>query len=341
MRRVTQVFHRCVTSGARCQHPLTIALLFLALASAACAQTFDRLVIFGDSLSDPGNYFVAFHSHLVPPFQNPVPDAPYAIGGNRFTNGPTWAEQLSRALHLPSSGKPALRAPGVFTNYAVGRARARAGATAFPAFDLTTQVNQFLADGGKASRSDLFVIWIGANDLDDALHDQASAGNIFEAALTAVANNIRVLYGAGARTFLIPSVPNLGMTPVVHNLGPAVQMGAAQATAMYNSLLDQQLAQLSASPELSGIHFIRLDINAVFTALVAAHPANGLVDVVDSCLTFGVIADAVCDRPDTYLFWDGIHPTRKGHSFIAKAALAALFDASDQMADEQEFAATP
>src|SRR5262249_19171144 len=146
------------------------ALLSLSNVPGAFAQDITKLVFFGDSLSDPGNYFVAFGTIAQQPF-GPIPDAPYAIGGHHFTNGATWAEQLARDLHLPTSGSPALRTPGVFTNYAVGRARARARAPVFPQYDLSTQVGVFLSDfGGRAPSDSVYVVWIGANDLDDALN---------------------------------------------------------------------------------------------------------------------------------------------------------------------------
>ena len=56
------------------------------------------------------------------------------------------------------------------TNYAVGRARARPQAPQFAAYDLGTQVATFLTDfEGEAPGNTTYVIWIGANDLDDAL----------------------------------------------------------------------------------------------------------------------------------------------------------------------------
>src|SRR5438093_13180766 len=123
-----------------------LALLSLPLVPPAFASDFAEIVFFGDSLSDPGNHFIAFGTTAHQPFV-PIPDDSYAIGGHHFSNGATWAEQLAQALHVPTSGNPALRVPGVFTNYAVGRARARAGSV-FPAFDLSTQVSQFLSDFG-------------------------------------------------------------------------------------------------------------------------------------------------------------------------------------------------
>src|SRR5438270_1787817 len=74
-------------------------------------RPFDRIVVFGTSLSDPGNAFaltgrnlrpqdVRFDEFLIPAF-------PYAEGGNHFSNGPTWIEQLARTIGLAASVRPA------------------------------------------------------------------------------------------------------------------------------------------------------------------------------------------------------------------------------------------
>ncbi len=301
-------------------------LLSVPLVPAAFADEFTGLVVFGDSLSDPGNHFVAFGLIAQQPFA-PIPDAPYAIGGHHFSDGATWAEHLAAALRLPTSGKPALRVPGVFTNYAVGRARARAGAPVFPAYDLSTQVGLFLSDfGGHASSEALYVVWIGANDLDDALNalvsdpSGATSIGIIQAAVITVAGNIQALWAAGARTFLILNVPDLAITPAVRALGPPAQFAATQLTVAYNGALDQVLNAL----QLPQIRFLRLDVNALFAEVLAAPLAAGLTNVEDSCLTFGVTGGALCATPQRYLFWDGIHPTEAGHDIIANAALHAL-----------------
>ncbi len=307
---------------------LLFVLLFLPLApAAALADDSTKLVFFGDSLSDPGNYFAAFGTVSRPPFV-PIPDAPYAIGGHHFSNGATWAEQLAKDLHRPTSGKPALRAPGVFTNYAVGRARARAGAPVFAFYDLSTQVSLFLSDfGGHASPENLYVIWIGANDLDDALNalvsdpTGATSAGIIQAAIAAVAGNIQTLWTAGARVFFIPNLPDLAITPAVRALGPVAQFAATQLTAAYNGALDQTLLALQGLPQ---IQLVRLDVTALLADVLAAPEAVGLTNVVDSCLAFGVVTGAICETPDSFLFWDGIHPTKAGHDIIADAAFLAL-----------------
>jgi phospholipase/lecithinase/hemolysin len=306
------------------------ALMFVLTLSSAPAWAEDehnRLVFFGDSLSDPGNYYLAFGQVSQAPFA-PIPDAPYDIGGHHYTDGRTWAEQLAAQLDTPFSGRPALASPGQFTNYAVGRARARANAPAFSAYDLSSQVGLFLTDFRGHARADaIYVIWIGANDLDDALQalatdpSGATSGAIAQTAIETVAANIEALYAAGARTFLIPDLPDLGDTPAVRAVGPAAVGAAAQLTGLYNQGLQQALAQLQVLPQA---HFIQFDVDGLVQQVIADPAAFGLDDVVDACLAFFTTVDPICARPRRHLFWDGIHPTVAGHEILEHAAQRLL-----------------
>jgi phospholipase/lecithinase/hemolysin len=218
--------------------------------------------------------------------------------------------------------------PGVFTNYAVGRARARVGAPVFALYDLSTQVGNFLSDfGGHVPADNLYVIWIGANDLDDALNalatDRTGATGIgiIEQAIGAVAGNLQALWAAGARTFLVPNLPDLAISPAVRALGPDAQAAASQLTAAYNGALEQTLQALQALPQ---IRLVRLDVPTLLADVLVDPEEFGLTNVEDACLAFGVVRGAVCERPDRYLFWDGVHPTRAGHHIVARAALHVL-----------------
>ena len=292
----------------------------------ARAEDSHGIVFFGDSLTDPGNHYIAFGQVTRPPYQ-PVPIYPYAMGGHHFSNGPTWAEDLTDELDTPVSGEPALREPGVFTNYAVGRARARPGAPVFADFDLGTQVGAFLSDfDGQAPSNRTYVIWIGANDLFDALEalqvDSTGTASmqIIQQAIGATAESVQLLWAAGAREFLVLNLADPALTPYVRSLGPAAQGASTQLTAAYNGALAQVLASLGALPQIQVRQF---DVDA-FLHTVAASPGRyGLRDVQHSCLAFGVATNAVCAEPDRYLFWDGIHPTRAGHFLIASALLRA------------------
>jgi phospholipase/lecithinase/hemolysin len=310
----------------------TLALLVaVPLSAGASAREHDgiQLVVFGDSLSDPGNFYAIYHEASVRPFA-PIPDAPYAIGGMHYSNGPTWIEQLGREMHSGISAGPAMAHKGG-SNFAVGRARARAGAPSFPYYDLSTQVGLFLDQSGNRAPADaLYVIWIGANDLKDALESLAvdpsfaTAGGILQQAVGTTAGNMQALWAAGARHFLLVSMPDLGYTPYVASLGPVAQYAAAQLTDAYNVGLDQLVAGLGVLP---GIDIARLDVNSAVFGAAGATGTVGHGEVTDfttTCLHFGVIVGAVCRDPDSHMFWDAIHPTTAGHELIAEAAAHTL-----------------
>jgi phospholipase/lecithinase/hemolysin len=317
---------------------LTLALcLLIVSATPALAWSPEPkgFVFFGDSLSDPGNHYIAFGEVSVAPYQ-PVPIYPYAIGGHHFSNGDTWAEDLANEMGRPASGRPALREPGTFTNYAVGRARSRPDAPVFPQFDLGTQVTKFLSDfNGQAPSDRVYVIWIGANDLFDALEalqvdpSGATSQLIIQQALGAMSMNIQVLWAAGARHFLVLNLPDPALTPYVRSLGPVAQGAATQLTDAYNTALAQVLGELGGLPQAQIQQF---DLNAFLHQVVSSAGRYGLLDVQDSCLTFGVTTNAVCADPDRYLFWDGIHPTRVGHVLISFAIVRALLVAEVEQA---------
>lgn len=301
-----------------------IVCVLLFAARAFAEPPYGRMVVFGDSLSDPGNAFVLLREVSVSPYQL-IPDAPYARGGLHFSNGETWVEQLAQPLRLESSVGPALATPGVFTNYAVGSARARPGAP----FDLSSQVDFFLADFAGAVPGDaLYVVYVGGNDLRDAVAalaiDPSGATSlaILDAAASAIAGNVERLHAAGARRFLVPNAPNLALVPAVRAQGPALQAAAQMLSIAYNDGLASALTALDGA--LAGETVHRFDVFALLNQAVAAPATVGLSEIAAPCITPGVKAHAVCSRPDEYLFWDGIHPTRAGHGVLARHARAVL-----------------
>ncbi len=302
-----------------------LALTLVVSTSALAGGAPNRFVVFGDSLSDPGNYYSIYGQVSEPPYA-PIPSAPYDEHGHHFSNGRTWIERLTLEQDSPESGRPAFKKPGVYTNYAVGRARARPDAAEFAFYDLGAQVTTFLVDfGGRAPAKSTYVIWIGSNDIDDALTagqvDPSRSAAIVQSALTAVANNIQVLWSAGARSFFIPNLPDFGLTPAVQSLGQPAIGAATQLSTLYNSYLAQTLAQLQSLP---GIKFTTLDVFSVLHGVVSDPSEFGIKDVTTPCLQFYVTVDAICDHPNKHLFWDAIHPTEAGHAALEEAAEQAL-----------------
>ncbi len=306
------------------------ALLAFATATipTAAEAPFDRIVAFGASLSDSGNAFALRGGANTPPdyLLDPllVPSAPYARGGHHFSNGATWVEQFARSKGLAGTARPAfLSSAGNATNYAVGGARAYEDGINI---NLGAQVAAFLQHSGSAAPGGLYTIEMGGNDIRDALQVFPGRDNgreVLEDAVLAIGHNIRVLYGAGARTFLVWRAPNVGLTPAIRTLD-RMKPGAAQLATLltqgFNTGLDAMVTHLSTLP---GIRIVRLDAYTLLNDLVADPASFGLMDVVSACVTPNV-PPFVCDRPDEFLFWDGIHPTKAVHAIIAQEAAAAL-----------------
>lgn len=303
--------------------------LILAAPLAAQAQTsLHRIVVFGTSLSDPGNAFALLGVTNTPPDYSVdpflVPDRPYARGGQHFSNGATWIEQYAGSRGLSASAQPAFRSAGAkASNYAVGGARAREVANNV---HLSLQVGTFLHHSGGVAPSDaLYVIEMGGNDLRDALFAGPVGGPaIIEDAITSIAANIGTLYAAGARRFLVWNAPDLGLTPAIRAfdvLVPGTAAAATGASLLFNFHLDFALGMLSA--DLPGIQFVRLDVFQRLHAVVDAPGDFGLTEVATACITPSVRPFA-CTNPDEHLFWDGIHPTRAVHAILAHEAAAVL-----------------
>ncbi|MEW6521353.1 MAG: SGNH/GDSL hydrolase family protein [Thermodesulfobacteriota bacterium] len=296
----------------------------------AGALTFDRMVVFGTSLSDPGNAYALTGLVSKPPYDTLdnllVPDAAYARGGHHFSNGATWVEQYARSIGLAGSTRPAFRtADGLAANYAVGGARAREDGLNM---NLASQVQAFLADFPEASADALYVIEMGSNDIRDGLlvdpHSDPGAEGVLEEALTAIATAMFDLYDAGARKFLVLNGPDISLTPAVLQLDavmPGTALYARLLSYTFNSGLENLLDTLAAS--LPDIDIRRLDMYGQLNEYAADPASFGLTEVAEACVTPD-LAPFACHDPDAYLFWDGVHPSRAVHAIFAREAARVL-----------------
>lgn len=282
-----------------------IGALFIALFSAQ-ASAYSALYVFGDSLSDTGN--VSF-------ITGGVPFPPYAPG--RFSNGPVWVETLAANLGLTAN---AALTGG--TNWAFGGAptgppytqsvpyitqQVSGGFTGLPGYLQTT--------GGIADSNALYVVWGGGNDVRQG-SITGSVANI-SAAITALA-------AAGAQDFVVPNLPDIGLTPEAIAAGPAAVAGATFLSTTFNA----QLAAAVSSLETSlGINIIEVDVFAFLNNVIGNPSLFGITNTNSRCFSgsTGVGgAGTVCANPDEYVFWDGIHPTAAAHAFLGDFATAAV-----------------
>src|SRR3990167_3787383 len=208
-----------------------ILFFFLILISisvmAQPTPQFKQIVFLGDSLSDDGNLFT-HTDEIIPKY------GPYYKG--RFSNGYTWADDLSYVL-FQQYGIPA-------QNYAVG------GATAVlhNPFDgylpvtLGMEYDDYIAWNLLKNKDDtLYVIWIGANDYLPGRKNVDGATTDVVNAISAVVTQLAPNNGS---QFLIISLPDLALSPWARerNLVDNYQ----QLVDMNNQKLNSAILQLRA-----------------------------------------------------------------------------------------------
>ncbi|AWK85099.1 autotransporter domain-containing protein [Azospirillum thermophilum] len=290
----------------------TTLLIAAALAGAgatAGAADFSNTIFFGDSLTDSGSF-----SRLLP------------AGGKFTTNpGPVWAEVVAGAF-----GKAAGPAVAGGTDYAVGGARVSQlpGNPASPptatATPLRSQIGAYLAStGGRADPNALYTVWGGANDIFVALGNTATAQAAVTQAAADLVGEVARLRAAGARYIVVPTVPDIGITPFGRAQGAAASAQITQVVSGYNQLVFSGLAG-------AGIPVIPVDTFSLIQAAVANPAAFGFGNAVGTaCLTSSSLlcTSASLVTPNaaqSYLFADGVHPTTGGHRAIADYVLNAL-----------------
>lgn len=335
-----------------------ITLLFMAAPRLWATPV--HIVLLGDSLSDTGNLYTLTGGLLPPhPRTDPNAESLYDPGRipKRFSNGDIWTDDVAGSHGLLVNpvwtGNPAnpvqLKGSGYVDNFAVANSFTGpydwAGSAAYgPVSNWTDLVNVEL--GGSfaglpglhqqleayvASGVDpnaLHVVWAGANDLFFAPQLMApSEPDVVQQAVANLQDTLQTLYDQGARKFIVANLPDLGLTPVAGgqtsipcatppNCLPDNRAALSLATAAFNRLLVQMLQSLSFEASL-------VDIAAVAKQLFDNPAAFGFTDATDPCLDLTTLATA-CGNPDSYVFWDEMHPTSRAHGFLAQAFNAAI-----------------
>ena len=183
-------------------------------------------------------------------------------------------------------------------------------------------------------------MWIGANDVRDALEALASdpsggeTEKIVTGALAATFENLFRLLSAGAKSFLVLNIPNLAILPAVAGQEPPIPAIAEDLTDEYNFGLEELLRGLERQFPKS--QFIRMNIFNLLDEVVDDPEDFDLSNVTDSCITPGVIVGAICKQPNQYLFWDFIHPTKKAHKIIAEQAEEILEDQAEEILEDDD-----
>ncbi len=305
-----------------------LCLLF----GSAVAAPLNKIVVFGDSLSDTGNLY-EYMRHQLP--MSP----PYHEG--RFTDGPVWIEHVL-AHYFPTNPKSHL------LNYAFGGSGVGSedelddeddiGDGAM--LNLDAEVKSYLlAHNDKADDSSLYVVWMGSNnylslpeDLEGELH----------LTLSGIRRSIDTLVEKGAKNILVVGIPDLGRIPIAREF--EAEDDLSYLANEHNSRLMKQVDELKTLyPELRWAFF---DVNKLLMEALENPEPYGFKNVTETCYDTldyvpasqqSVLHMVAHVKPkarlrtesacSTYVFFDPVHPSGHAHEFIAKESIIALDEA--------------
>jgi phospholipase/lecithinase/hemolysin len=333
----------------------------------ALPRPISRMVVFGDSLSDTGN----LKRRLLV-----FPNTPYWFG--RFANGPNWTEYLAERTGLAVQnqafgGAVAVEHDNVGSEDIV--AAIQQGAQFFLTGSVDNQVGDYLErdlqdSAVKQPAEVVYVLWGGANDyiskepftgdigtLLDEPDSKAGYKRIVNEAVASLGLQVRRLYIAGARHFVILNLPDLGKTPIVLQNQSYLPFGTAKAeaprrlrlaarlselTAYHNRLLARAVATLER--ELPEATLVSVDAARIVDEILAGRAPDGSGKPFDYGFALGELeselrdgrtsgrfqkrcyaggylgslsASSVCAQSENAMFWDVVHPTSYTHCWVA------------------------
>ncbi|GHS80824.1 esterase EstA [Pseudomonas sp. PAGU 2196] len=308
----------------------TLASLALACSQAFAAPSpYSTLIVFGDSLSDAGQF----------------PDLTGGTAGQRFTNrdadgnfAPVSPMILGGRLgigqdELNPSTSVGIRPDG--NNWAVG------GYTTQQILDSITESSKvivppngpapgfvfrerpgYLANGLRADPNALYYLTGGGNDFLQGLvnspADAAAAGG-------RLAASAQALQQGGARYIMVWLLPDLGQTP--NFSGTPQQNPLSLLSGVFNQSLLNQLGQIDAE-------IIPLNIPVLLAEALASPTQFGLAsgqNLVGTCYSgqgcvenpvYGI--NGATPDPTKLLFNDSVHPTIAGQQLIADYAYSII-----------------
>lgn len=293
---------------------LMIALSHLPTASA---QDFDRLIVFGDSLSDTGN------------LASVTVDFPFPFFDNRISNGPVLVDYLAAELGLQALASRHVTTSNGGDNFAISGGNILGSDTE----DLTSQISAFLSRENAQARgvsNALFLVMMGGNDLRDvrSLRSAAEASNRIDSIIATLDNQFSRLYQAGARNFLVPNVADIGAIPesiARRASDPDVSARARRYVQEYNQKLAIMLQTWSQRP---GTSLNVFDLFSEFDRVLSNASSFGFTRTEIGCFQIdGFRFDSEClfgTRFDRFVFFDNIHPSARLNEIISAPLLAQI-----------------
>lgn len=268
----------------------------------------NRVVTFGDSLSDTGNLYNG--SQWVFPNRNS-----WFLG--HFSNGLVWTEYLAKEKSLP------------LYNWAVGGA---AGTNQYVALTgVYDQVTSYLTYMKIAKsynpENTLFTLEFGLNDFMNYDREVSDVKADLSSAL------IR-LTDAGAKHLIMLTLPDATKAPQFKYSTEAEIVRVRAKIVEFNQYIVEQ-AELYKS---KGINVVLYDAHSLFKSMTSHPQQHGFENASDACLNINrssaadyLYSHSFTDEcayhgSDKYVFWGVTHPTTAAHKYIADNIIAEQFN---------------
>ena len=278
----------------------TCAVALATLPAAAAAQP-TSFVFFGDSFVDAGN------ANVIATSQGGT--FPYPSG--RFSNGPVFSEYLANAFGYTDDGRASLLGG---QNYAIGGATTGTGNVVFgTGFGLLSQVGTYAGTNPVPGAGQTAVLFAGGNDFINtgAPNPAQMVANMTSAAAT--------LHGLGISQFVIPTLPDLSLTPRGLALDAATRTALSFGISQYNAGLLTAFGQFA---QVTGAHVVGFRLDNLFLDILNNPAAYGFTDTTRPCIP--VPGYAVAPSCEASVFFDDLHPTTTAHAVVGQAAAQAL-----------------
>ena len=266
-------------------------------------EKINKIVSFGDSLSDTGNVFGASQFR----FPN---RASWFLG--HFSNGFVWTEYLARAKNLP------------VYNWAVAGS---GGESEFVVLSgIIDQVSSYLfyIDQTKNYHPEntLFTLEFGLNDFMKFDRSAADVKSDFAEALIK-------LIDAGAENFLLITLPDVTNAPKFSDASDEEKQIIREKILDMNAFINQQTLHYREK----GYNITLFNTYELFERVISTPEPYGFSNSSDSCLQIDSysLAEYLYWHPlreecalkgaDKFIFWDTLHPTTAVHQYVAEEIL--------------------
>lgn len=273
--------------------------------SAVESEKINKIVSFGDSLSDTGNVFGASQFRF--------PDRSSWFLGH-FSNGFVWTEYLARAKNLP------------VYNWAVG------GSGGQSQFFLLSGINdqiksylQYMDETENYNPSNtLFTLEFGLNDFMQFGRSAANVKDDFAEALVSLINS-------GAKNFLLITLPDVTNAPKFQYSSHAEVEFIRSKILDMNTFIQEQVNYYTGL----GYNMTLFDTYELFERVISNPTPYGFDNATESCLSLSSFSlseyfywhslreECVRIGSDKFVFWDSLHPTTAVHQYVVEEIIAS------------------